>query len=118
MKNIIKTTPKVHKVVFVRHGESLWNKENRFTGWTDVPLTEKGHVEAYEAGKLLKEKGYTFDMAYTSVLTRAIMSYNTIATEVGCHWIPVKRSYRLHERHYGALQGLNKAETAAKHGEE
>ena len=109
---------KIHKVVFVRHGESLWNKENRFTGWKDVGLSEKGVQEAQQAGHLLKEKGYKFDVAYTSVLTRAIMTYNSIATEVGCHWIPVHKSYRLNERHYGALQGLNKAETAQKHGEE
>lgn len=109
---------KIYKVVFVRHGESTWNKENRFTGWTDVGLTENGVNEAKFAGELLKKNGYTFDVAFTSVLTRAIQTYNTIATELGCHWIPVHKHWRLNERHYGALQGLNKAETAAKHGEE
>lgn len=109
---------KIHKVVFVRHGESTWNKENRFTGWTDVALTENGIKEAQFAGELLKQNGYQFDIAFTSVLTRAIMTYNNIATELGCHYIPVHKHWRLNERHYGALQGLNKAETAAKHGEE
>lgn len=109
---------KIHKVVFVRHGESTWNKENRFTGWTDVALTENGIKEAQFAGQLLKQNGYQFDIAFTSVLTRAIMTYNNIATELGCHYIPVHKHWRLNERHYGALQGLNKAETAAKHGEE
>jgi 2,3-bisphosphoglycerate-dependent phosphoglycerate mutase len=109
---------KVYKVVFVRHGESVWNKENRFTGWTDVSLSENGVKEAQFAGQLLKQNGYNFDVAFTSVLTRAIMTYNTIATELGCHYIPVRKHWRLNERHYGALQGLNKAETAAKHGEE
>jgi 2,3-bisphosphoglycerate-dependent phosphoglycerate mutase len=109
---------KIHKVVFVRHGESTWNKENRFTGWTDVALTENGIQEAKFAGQLLKQNGFNFDLAFTSVLTRAIMTYNNIATELGCHWIPVHKHWRLNERHYGALQGLNKAETAAKHGEE
>ena len=114
----MKRLDKVHKVVFLRHGESLWNKENRFTGWTDVSLTENGVKEAQFAGQLLKQNGYQFDVAYTSVLTRAIMTYNTVATELGCHYIPVHKHWRLNERHYGALQGLNKAETAAKHGEE
>lgn len=109
---------KVYKVVFVRHGESVWNKENRFTGWTDVSLSENGVKEAQFAGQLLKQQGYNFDVAFTSVLTRAIMTYNNIATELGCHYIPVRKSWRLNERHYGALQGLNKAETAAKHGED
>lgn len=104
--------------MFVRHGESLWNKENRFTGWYDVKLTQHGHNEALEAGRLLKEKGFTFDLAYTSVLSRAIMTYNNIAGELDLNWIPVQKSWRLNERHYGALQGLNKAETAEKHGME
>ena len=112
------TTDKIFKVVFVRHGESTWNKENRFTGWTDVSLTENGVKEAVHAGQLLKQNNYQFDIAHTSVLTRAIMTYNTIATELGCHYIPVYKHWRLNERHYGALQGLNKAETAAKHGDE
>lgn len=109
---------KIYKVVFLRHGESTWNKENRFTGWTDVMLTENGVKEAQFAGQLLKQNGYQFDVAHTSVLTRAIMTYNTVATELGCHYIPVYKHWRLNERHYGALQGLNKAETAEKHGEE
>jgi len=109
---------KIHRVVFVRHGESTWNKENRFTGWTDVQLTPNGIEEAKFAGQLLKQNGFQFDIAFTSVLTRAIMTYNNIATELGCHYIPVHKHWRLNERHYGALQGLNKAETAAKHGEE
>lgn len=109
---------KIHKVVFLRHGESTWNKENRFTGWTDVQLTENGIQEAKFAGQLLKDNGYQFDVAYTSVLSRAIMTFNNVANELGCHYIPVHKHWRLNERHYGALQGLNKAETAAKHGEE
>jgi 2,3-bisphosphoglycerate-dependent phosphoglycerate mutase len=109
---------KVHKVVFVRHGESTWNKENRFTGWTDVKLTENGVREAQFAGQLLKQNGYQFDVAYTSVLSRAIMTFNNIAHELDSHYIPVHKHWRLNERHYGALQGLNKAETAEKHGEE
>lgn len=113
-----KASNKIHKVVFVRHGESEWNKANRFTGWHDVKLTENGYKEAQYAGELLKKKKFTFDLAFTSVLTRAIVTYNTIASELNCHWIPVERSWRLNERHYGALQGLNKAETAEKHGPE
>lgn len=109
---------KLHKVVFVRHGESQWNLENRFTGWTDVGLTENGIKEAQLAGKMLKEKNYSFDLAFTSVLTRAISTYNTIASEIDSHWIPVHKHWRLNERHYGSLQGLNKSETAAKHGED
>ena len=97
------SSSKIHKVVFVRHGESLWNKENRFTGWKDVGLSEKGFQEAQAAGQLLKEKGYKFDLAFTSVLSRAIVTYNSIANEVGCNWIPINRSWRLNERHYGAL---------------
>lgn len=112
-----KASDKIHKVVFVRHGESVWNKENRFTGWTDVGLTENGKREAEFAGQLLKQNGYGFDIAFTSVLSRAIVTYNTIIGELGQHYIPVHKHWRLNERHYGALQGLNKAETAAKHGE-
>jgi 2,3-bisphosphoglycerate-dependent phosphoglycerate mutase len=107
----------MYKVVLLRHGESTWNKENRFTGWTDVDLTEKGREEAVEAGRLLKADGYAFDLAFTSVLTRAIRTCWMTLDELGELWIPVQRSWRLNERHYGALQGLNKAETAAKHGE-
>jgi 2,3-bisphosphoglycerate-dependent phosphoglycerate mutase len=107
----------MHKVVLLRHGESIWNKENRFTGWTDVDLTEKGRVEAAEAGRLLKGDGYVFDIAYTSVLKRAIRTCWITLDELDQLWLPVERSWRLNERHYGALQGLDKAETAAKHGE-
>ncbi|HDP77885.1 MAG TPA: 2,3-diphosphoglycerate-dependent phosphoglycerate mutase [Mesotoga infera] len=106
------------KLVLVRHGESTWNKENRFTGWTDVDLSEKGREEAKKAGKVLKADGYDFDLAYTSVLKRAIRTLWYIMDEMDFMWIPVIRDWRLNERHYGALQGLNKAETAAKHGEE
>jgi len=105
------------KLVLVRHGESTWNKENRFTGWTDVDLSEKGRREASEAGVVLKAEGYTFDVAHTSVLKRAIRTLWTVLDEMDLMWIPVYRSWRLNERHYGALQGLNKAETAAKFGE-
>lgn len=106
------------KLVLVRHGESLWNKENRFTGWTDVDLSEKGVEEAKKAGELLKEQGFTFDLAHTSVLKRAIRTLWIIMDEMDLMWIPVYRTWRLNERHYGALQGLNKSETAAKYGEE
>lgn len=106
------------KVVLVRHGESEWNKENRFTGWTDVDLSERGLQEAKKAGRILKEQGYTFDIAFTSVLKRAIRTLWLILDEMDLMWIPVQRSWRLNERHYGALQGLNKSETAAKFGEE
>ncbi|HVV45883.1 MAG TPA: 2,3-diphosphoglycerate-dependent phosphoglycerate mutase [Bryobacteraceae bacterium] len=106
------------KLVLVRHGESAWNKENRFTGWTDVDLSEKGRQEAKEAGEVLRKEGYTFDVAYTSVLKRAIRTLWSIQDEMDLMWIPVHRSWRLNERHYGALQGLNKAETAAKFGED
>ncbi len=106
------------KLVLLRHGESLWNKENRFTGWTDVGLTEKGIREAIEAGCILKKEGYVFDVAYTSVLSRAIKTLWLVLEEMDLMWIPVHRSWRLNERHYGALQGLNKAETAEKHGME
>jgi len=107
----------MYKVVLLRHGESTWNKENRFTGWTDVDLSGRGVDEANEAGRLLKEGGYVFDLASTSVLKRAIRTLWIALDELDLLWIPVIRSWRLNERHYGALQGLNKAETAAKHGE-
>ncbi len=107
----------MYKVVLLRHGESTWNKDNRFTGWTDVDLTEKGREEALNAGRLLKQDGFSFDLAFTSVLTRAIRTCWITLDELGELWIPVQRSWRLNERHYGALQGLNKAETAARHGE-
>jgi len=106
------------KLVLLRHGESTWNKENRFTGWTDVDLTEKGVQEAHTAGKLLKQDGYTFDIAFTSVLKRAIRTLWIALEEMDQVWIPIINSWRLNERHYGALQGLNKAETAAKFGDE
>jgi 2,3-bisphosphoglycerate-dependent phosphoglycerate mutase len=105
------------KLVLVRHGESTWNKENRFTGWTDVDLTEKGVQEARSAGRLLKQEGFEFNVAYTSVLKRAIRTLWLMLEEMDLMWIPVRNSWRLNERHYGALQGLNKAETAAKFGE-
>ena len=108
----------VIKLVLLRHGESTWNKENRFTGWTDVDLSPKGITEARKAGRVLKEKGYTFDVAFTSVLKRAIRTLWLVLDEMDLMWIPVYRSWRLNERHYGALQGLNKAETAAKYGED
>jgi len=106
------------KIVLLRHGESSWNKENRFTGWTDVDLSEKGIQEAKKAGELLKKEGFVFDLAYTSVLKRAIRTLWIVLDEMDLMWIPVYNSWRLNERHYGALQGLNKAETAAKYGEE
>jgi 2,3-bisphosphoglycerate-dependent phosphoglycerate mutase len=106
------------KLVLVRHGESLWNKENRFTGWKDVDLSEKGINEALTAGKVLKEENYTFDIVYTSVLKRAIRTMWTIMDTMDMMWLPVVRNWRLNERHYGALQGLNKLETVEKHGEE
>jgi 2,3-bisphosphoglycerate-dependent phosphoglycerate mutase len=105
------------KVVLLRHGESSWNKENRFTGWTDVDLSEKGVQEAHEAGQTLKKEGYVFDVAFTSVLKRAIRTLWLSLDELDLMWIPVHHSWRLNERHYGALQGLNKSETAAKFGE-
>jgi len=105
------------KVVLLRHGESTWNQENRFTGWTDVDLSGKGLAEAGEAGAALKAGGYTFDVAYTSVLKRAIRTLWITLDQLDLMWIPVHRSWRLNERHYGALQGLNKAETASKFGE-
>ncbi len=106
------------KLVLLRHGESQWNKENRFTGWTDVDISEVGAAEAKKAGVLLKAHGYTFDVAFTSVLRRAIRTLWIVQDELDLLWIPVTHSWRLNERHYGALQGLNKAETAAKYGDE
>jgi 2,3-bisphosphoglycerate-dependent phosphoglycerate mutase len=108
----------MHKVVLLRHGESSWNLENRFTGWTDVDLSPKGLEEAHEAGRLLREGGYAFDVAYTSVLKRAIRTLWIVMDEMDLMWLPVHRHWRLNERHYGALQGLNKAETAEKFGEQ
>ena len=107
-----------YQIVMIRHGESEWNKKNIFTGWTDVDLSEKGHLEAAQGGKALKEEGFTFDVCYTSVLKRAIHTANHVLEELDEEWIPVIKSYKLNERHYGALQGLNKAETAAKYGEQ
>jgi 2,3-bisphosphoglycerate-dependent phosphoglycerate mutase len=104
------------RLVLLRHGESDWNRENRFTGWTDVGLSEKGVKEAIEAGRQMREKGYVFDVAYTSVLKRAIKTLWIALEEMDSMWIPVHNSWRLNERHYGALQGLNKAETAERHG--
>ena len=106
------------RLVLLRHGESTWNKENRFTGWTDVDLNEKGMEEARAAGRLLKQDGFTFDVAYTSVLKRAIRTLWIVLDALDQMWIPVHRHWRLNERHYGALQGLDKAQTAAKFGEE
>ncbi|HLR17136.1 MAG TPA: 2,3-diphosphoglycerate-dependent phosphoglycerate mutase [Alcanivoracaceae bacterium] len=106
------------KLVLVRHGQSVWNKENRFTGWKDVDLTDQGRAEAQEAARLLKEAGFEFDAAYTSVLKRAIRTLWTILDGMDQMWVPVTRNWRLNERHYGALQGLDKAETAAKYGDE
>ena len=108
----------MHKLVLIRHGESQWNMENRFTGWKDVDLSEKGVTEAHAAGKLLKAEGFVFDEAYTSVLKRAIRTLWIILDEMDAMWIPETKSWLLNERHYGALQGLNKAETAALFGEE
>jgi 2,3-bisphosphoglycerate-dependent phosphoglycerate mutase len=107
----------IGKLVLVRHGQSIWNVENLFTGWKDVDLTEQGSKEASEAGKLLKCEGFNFDLVYTSVLKRAIRTCNLVLDQMDLLWIPVERSWRLNERHYGALQGLDKAQTAAKHGE-
>ena len=106
----------MYKLVLLRHGESVWNKENRFTGWIDVGLSEKGVIEAKEAGLVLKEEGFVFDVAYTSVLKRAIKTLWLAQEEMDLMWIPVHHSWRLNERHYGGLQGLNKAETVEKHG--
>ncbi|MFC1704528.1 2,3-diphosphoglycerate-dependent phosphoglycerate mutase [Candidatus Omnitrophota bacterium] len=107
-----------YKVVLLRHGESLWNKENRFTGWTDVDLSEKGVQEAHDAGKVLKKEGYIFDLAFNSVLKRATRTLWIALDEMDLMWIPLHYSWRLNERHYGALQGLNKSETAKKFGED
>ena len=107
----------MYRLVLLRHGESTWNKENRFTGWTDVDLTEKGCAEAREAGRLMVAEKFEFDVAYTSVLKRAIRTLWIALEEMDSLWIPVHKSWRLNERHYGALQGFNKAETAAKHGD-
>ena len=108
----------MHKLVLIRHGESEWNQKNLFTGWTDVDLTDKGRSEAKEGGKSLKDDGFMFDVAFTSVLKRAIRTLNIVLDEIDLMWRPVIKSYRLNERHYGALQGLNKAETAEKYGAE
>lgn len=108
----------MYKLVLVRHGQSTWNQENRFTGWTDVPLTEQGRQEARTAGQLMKAEGYTFDKAYTSVLKRAIGTLWLALEEMDMMWLPVEKTWKLNERHYGALQGLNKAETTAQHGKE
>jgi 2,3-bisphosphoglycerate-dependent phosphoglycerate mutase len=108
----------MHRVVLLRHGESTWNRENRFTGWTDVDLTDKGREEAREAGRLLLAEKFEFDVAFTSVLKRAIRTLWMALDEMDLMWIPQHKTWRLNERHYGALQGLNKAETAAKHGED
>ena len=108
----------MHKLVLIRHGESAWNKENRFTGWTDVDLTDKGREEARAAGRLLKAEGFTFDLAYVSVLRRALNTLHFALDEMDALWIPVEKSWRLNERHYGSLQGLNKSETAAKYGDD
>ena len=108
----------MYSITLIRHGESAWNKENRFTGWTDVPLSEKGIEEARSAGRLLKAEGFNFDLAFTSVLKRAIKTLWLTLEEMDLMWIPVRNSWKLNERHYGALQGLNKADTAAKYGDD
>jgi 2,3-bisphosphoglycerate-dependent phosphoglycerate mutase len=108
----------MYRIVLLRHGESGWNRENRFTGWTDVALSEKGIQDAREGGRLLREGGYELDLAFTSVLKRAIATLNIVLDEMDLDWIPVVKTWRLNERHYGALQGLNKAEMAEKYGEE
>ena len=108
----------MYKLVLLRHGESVWNKENRFTGWTDVGLTDKGEIEAREAGRLLNREGYRFDVAFTSVLKRANKTLYVALEQLNLMWIPIRPTWRLNERHYGALQGLNKAQTAQKFGEE
>lgn len=107
----------MYKLVFVRHGQSLWNLENRFTGWTDIGLTEQGRSEAHAAGRMLREGGYVFDVAFTSVLRRAVQTLWTILQEMNLEWISVTNAWQLNERHYGALQGLNKSEMAEKYGE-
>ena len=108
----------MHKLVLLRHGESTWNKENRFTGWTDVDLTEQGRQEAKAAGQVLKKDGFSFDIAYCSVMKRALRTLWIVLDELDELWIPVEKTWRLNERHYGALQGLNKSETAAQYGED
>lgn len=108
----------MHRIVLLRHGESEWNRENRFTGWKDVDLSDKGYLEARRAGETLRDVGYSFDVAYTSVLKRAIRTLWITLDTMDLMWIPVHRSWKLNERHYGALQGLNKSETAARHGED
>jgi 2,3-bisphosphoglycerate-dependent phosphoglycerate mutase len=108
----------MYKIVLLRHGESTWNKDNRFTGWTDIDLTEQGVEEARAAGRLLRKSGFAFDLAFTSVLKRANKTLNIVLDELDALWLPVEHSWRLTERHYGALQGLNKAETAARYGDE
>jgi 2,3-bisphosphoglycerate-dependent phosphoglycerate mutase len=108
----------MHKLVLIRHGESIWNQENRFTGWYDVDLSEKGRDEARKGGRLLTEHGYALDIAYVSVLKRAVRTLWIVLDEMDLMWLPVRHSWRLNERHYGALQGLNKSETAARFGED
>ena len=108
----------MYKLVLLRHGQSTWNLENRFTGWTDVDLSDQGRVEALKAGEVLRQEGYTFDLAFTSVLKRAIKTLWTVMSELDLEWLPVTRAWELNERHYGSLQGLNKADTAAKFGDE
>jgi 2,3-bisphosphoglycerate-dependent phosphoglycerate mutase len=108
----------MYQLVLIRHGESTWNKENRFTGWTDVDLSDKGRTEARAAGELLKKEGFSFDVAYASVLKRALNTLWSVLQELDIVWIPIEKDWRLNERHYGALQGLNKSETAAKFGDE
>ncbi len=110
-------TATTHKLVLIRHGQSAWNHENRFTGWTDVSLTDQGRDEARAAGRLLREGGFTFDVAYTSVLKRAVHTLNIVLDELGLDWLPVHKAWQLNERHYGALQGLNKTDMAQKFGE-
>lgn len=108
----------MHKVILIRHGQSTWNLENLFTGWTDVPLSQQGIIEAVEAGKALKDAGLDFDIAFTSLLKRAIDTLHIIEGEMNLEWVPEFKSWRLNERHYGALQGLNKAQTAEKYGDD
>jgi len=108
----------MYQLVLIRHGESTWNKENRFTGWTDVDLSDKGRIEAKAAGELLKKEGFSFDVAYASLQKRALNTLWSVLQELDIVWIPIEKDWRLNERHYGALQGLNKAETAAKYGDE
>jgi 2,3-bisphosphoglycerate-dependent phosphoglycerate mutase len=108
----------MYTLVLLRHGQSTWNLENRFTGWTDVPLTDEGRAEAGRAAELLTEGGYKFDLVYTSLLKRAIHTMELVTNKMDLHWVPVVRHWRLNERHYGALQGLDKRETAARHGDE